>query len=117
AVADEVRKFASLHSFSTHVDVLCLPNLGDTDNVMRAVTSHSLSWTNIVAPYEYAVLNAALFAEKWSGGVRPLGFHPPLAARLSRDKRHFREFIQELGDPIVVPIPHKVLAVREVDLD
>jgi biotin carboxylase/SAM-dependent methyltransferase len=94
------------------LSVIRVQNVAATDEVREAVNKHGTRWSHIITPYEYAVPYAAEFARTWAGAYG-LRFHSGAAAKLSRDKREFRKFIDRISSPLIGVIPHKTIALDE----
>ena len=98
AVMEAAQRLAALLIPSLTCDVLRVANVADTDSVVRALAGCTTSWNAIVSPFEFAIGSAASLAETWTEAHRPMRFHGVETARLSRDKRQFRQFLLRRSD-------------------
>jgi hypothetical protein len=85
---------AIFHDFRNRLDVSIerVDDLHNSKVVVSQLMKKSSRASYVLAPTEYSVLPAAQLCEAWKGPDRPR-YHPLEAAKLSRNKGAFREFL------------------------
>jgi hypothetical protein len=95
---------ASSYACDFTTDVVRVHRLDAPAEIEAALAAGTIPhWNALIVPYEHAVVQAAAFAEYTS--PTEVIYHGLGAARLSRDKRQFREFVaKEFADhPVISP--------------
>ncbi|MCK1552320.1 ATP-grasp domain-containing protein [Bradyrhizobium sp. 177] len=106
ALAQAVRQWGENQLPAIRTELFVVRDVQKIEEVNTAVLANAVPWNALVAPYEYATLNAAEFAERYiqARGI-PLRTHAVATAQLSRKKDRFKAFLQEKfsSDDLISP--------------
>src|SRR5262249_17802768 len=105
-LAQNVHVWSEKQKLRVHTEVFLVRDTQRTSEVVEVVCRKSVIWTGILTPYEYVTGDAAMFANEYQSRLNArLLYHPIQAARLSRNKPDFKEFLLQTfcEDQLILP--------------